>query len=410
MSHTKRISWSLLDQGLVSGGNFLTVVSCAHLLPLAEQGKLGYVLAGYMAVIILNMSAIFQWASVEAPRHSNKKTYVSGLALSQIILAIAFGLATAISIGFAIESTGENFGFHEIFLYTAFLFLQQLADFDRRVAYILSGPARATKSSALVYVPRIVLLLVLKPTDISNVLFLLLVAAIIPSLVTMWHALQGSQGGITAIFARIKTRFYDTRWLLISAPLAWVCSSVPVFALGWIGNLGAVGAFVSIRSLANMSNVALELLETQMSATAGKLYITDRNSFYNLIKNIRKFGLFIWGAGLVIVFTFGSAILKISFGNNYTQYKMMLVILWLANGLVFLFRLHAVELRTAEMSHVVTQGYLMSAIVMISAAYPIIHNYGVIGCASMVLLGALTNYATQAISIQKKQRKDEIWT
>ena len=81
----------LFDQVIVSGGNFLTVALCAHYLPLNEQGKLTYVIACYMALLLFNVSAIFQGASVRAPAENNKEKYLFSLAGIQVIFALEPG-------------------------------------------------------------------------------------------------------------------------------------------------------------------------------------------------------------------------------------------------------------------------------------------------------------------------------
>ncbi len=394
----RAIKWSLVDQLIVSGGTFLTIASCARLLPLGEQGKFGYVLTGYMAALIFNMTAIFQWASVEAPRVQDKKAYRRNLAQLQTVLAVGFSLLIAILIYFIEINSDERIEFGGLVAFMFFLFVQQLADFDRRLAYIIFDAKRAVKSSALVYLLRMVIIWILQPADIIGVLFVLIIAAIIPAFITLLCAVEKIGSEIWNIFSNLRLHIYKVRWFVASGPLVWIWSSLPVFVLGWGSSLAAVGVFVTVRSLANMSNVALELLETHVSAAAGRLYVADKTSFHLLMLRVRKYGFLIWGIGLVVVITLGRSLLDMIYGELYARYEPIFIILWMANGLVFLFRLNAVELRVANSSRVVAQGYMWAVAAMMLVAFPLTAYYGIGGAAVMVLVGATVNYISQRLS------------
>ena len=82
---------SLVNQVLVSGGNFLTIAICAHELPLSEQGKFTYVFASYMALLLLNAAGIFQGAAVRAPAQE-RDSYQISLARLQLLQAFLLSL------------------------------------------------------------------------------------------------------------------------------------------------------------------------------------------------------------------------------------------------------------------------------------------------------------------------------
>jgi len=391
-----RFGPSLIDQALVSGGSFLTIVVSARLLPLADQGKLGYIVAAYLATIIINTTVIFQWASVQAPYTGDKEGYRRDLACFQVFLAVLSALGSTGIIALLASSSGWVISPLEAGIMAVFLFVQQLADFDRRSSYIFFSARRAVATSFSVYVPRIALLIFLRPSNIVEVFALI-------SLASLWPAARVFAKSLHArMNLGLALRFFtsqpsDARWLMASGPLVWVWATLPLFFLGSLLSMEVVGIFITIRSLANVANVAMELLETQVSASAGRLYVSSREGFFTMFRKMRLLGGVFWLAGFLVIFLFGSRVLGFIYGPAYSGYNGVLLILWAANGIIFLFRLNAVILRTTERSNAVTLGYLAAVVIMLLSSYHIIGYMGVMGGALMLCIGALANYVCQSL-------------
>ena len=86
-------TYAVLDQVLVSGGNFLTILICAYFFSPDEQGKLGFILSVYMGLMVVNQTFLFQQAAIDYPRKKNKTQYRTSLAKSQFMVAIMAGSA-----------------------------------------------------------------------------------------------------------------------------------------------------------------------------------------------------------------------------------------------------------------------------------------------------------------------------
>ena len=85
------------------------------------------------------------------------------------------------------------------------------------------------------------------------------------------------------------------------------------------------------------------------------------------------------------------------FGQLYSEYKDLLLILWLATGITFAFRVKAVELRTSGRARSVWFAYLIASFVMVLFAYPLIAQFGVVGAAVLICIGVLSNYLVQIL-------------
>ena len=389
------VAASLFDQFLVSGGNFFTVALCAHFFAVAEQGKLGYIVAAHMATVLLNMAALFHWASVEAPRRSDKQSYKEDLIVLQLIYATSFSVLITWIINVLTRSAGWSMTGTEFTMVLTFLLVQQLADFDRRSSYTFSFslPWRASISSSLLYLPRIVLILIFRPTEVTDVLYILIVAAVIPAFRALSSFPRVLPIGHTLTI--VQEQLSQAGWMILVGPLMWIWSYIPVFMLGAVSGLKAVGIFVTIRSASSIANVAMELLETQISATAGRLHEADRHGLEPLFTGTRFIGVLFWAIGCLVITVLGSSLLAIVFGEAYEAYADLLIIFWIANGIAFLFRLDSVLLRTTQNSRAIALSYLSSIIAMFLVLYPLTHNLASRGAALAVLLGSIICYVYQ---------------
>lgn len=386
-----------LDQAFVSGGSFLIIAICARLLPAADQGKLGYVISAYLAVIIFNMASIFQWASVQAPSltDTDRDGYRKRLAGTQVLLAAISALVSASVVGILSVPSGWNISAGEGAAMLLFLLVQQLADFDRRASYIFRTPSRALVSSAAVFTARISLLVLIRPDSIFQVLLILFVSGLFPALLTASAGLKGGLA-LNGAWNFLKGQSNDAKWLVVSGPLAWVWGAIPVFMLGGFVSMEIVGIFITVRSLANIANVLMEILETEFAAKAGRLYVNNRHGFETLFTKTRFRGVMFWAAGAVLIFALGEFSLKLLFGEAYSGYGYLLLAFWACNGIIFLAQLNAVMLRTTKRSASVTLGYAAAVIVMLVAFYPLITIFGVLGGALLLAAGGFGNYAGQS--------------
>jgi O-antigen/teichoic acid export membrane protein len=389
------VAASLLDQILVSGGNIFTVAVCAHLLGVAEQGKLGYIVAAQMATVVLNMAALFHWASVEAPRRGDMQCYKQELIVLQFIYATSFSVVITCIINVLTAYADWNMTLADLTMVFIFLVIQQLADFDRRSSYTFSFslPWRATFSSSLVYVPRIMLILVFRPTEVAEVLYILTVTAVIPALLALISLPPVLQIGHALTI--LRQQLSEAGWMILVGPLMWIWSYIPVFILGAVSGLKAVGIFVTVRSASSIANVAMELIETQISATAGRLHEADRTGLERLLTATRSIGMVFWAMGCLGIAVVGSNLLTICFGKAYEGYVDLLIIFWISNGIAFLFKLDSVLLRTAQNSRVIAFSYLSSIVGMFLVLNPLTRSLASMGAALAVLLGSIICYVHQ---------------
>ncbi len=385
---------SLADQVLVSGGNFLTIAICAHTLPLAEQGKFTYVFACYMALLLINVAGIFQGAAVRAPEQDG--SYLVSLARLQLLQAILLSLLVCMMwFGFG-DVLGWQATAKEILLLFAFLVMQQLADFDRRIAYIFSGTKRAIISSALLYPGRLIGLVLIRPDSVSQVLEVLIVSALVPVVITAYTATRSKSAGTTSWLRATKEHLVYSRLFIAGAPLGWLWSYIPIFMLGVMHGKEQAALLASIRGISNMANVLMEQLETKVVADWARLHHGDSPCVMEAAAiQMLKIGMVIWLLGMLPIAVLGREIVALVLGNLYAPHWHLLVIGWLGYGVYFLARVFGVKQRALGSNKVEFVGNLYGVVAAVVAGLLLISAFSASGAAWTYVIIAAAMIAGQ---------------
>lgn len=372
---------SFLDQILVSGGNFLTVVICAHALPLSEQGKLTYVFASYMALLLLNVAGIFQGAAVRAPAQE-RASYQISLARLQLLQAILLSMLVS-EIWFG---AGSVFGWQatstEAGLLLAFLVMQQLADFDRRAAYVFSSTKRAIVSSAAIYPVRILGLLIIRPDTVNQVLEILILSSILPAAFTVFSACQSIRANALSCFNTIKVHLAYSWLFIVGAPLGWLCAYIPIFMLGIMHGKEQAALLVSIRGISNMANVLMEQIETKVVADWARMWHGEDASVLEAsMSRTLKMGIIVWSVGMAVILVSGREIVNLVLGSLYAPHWNLLVIGWLGYGVYFIARILGIKNRISNNTKIELMGTIFGIVTAVLTGIMLIPALSALGAA-----------------------------
>ena len=389
---------SIFDQVLVSGGNFLTIAICAHTLSLSEQGKFTYVFASYLAVLLLNVAGIFQGAAVRAPGQKYKE-YCAVLARMQLVQAVMISLFVCGAWWQAGEALGWESNSTEIFLFLGFLILQQLADFDRRTAYIFSSSKRAFISSLFLYPIRITGLLILDPDTVSQVLVIMIFSSVLPALATILLIVR--ERVVDSWLHYTKEHLKYSRLFIIGAPMGWLWSYIPVFILGTIHGKESAALLASIRGISNIANVFMEQIETKVVVDWARLqHQEDSDAVTHAVSRLYKISLIFWILTMVIIWIFGREIVDMTLGRLYTPYWYLLAIAWLGYGIYFIARIAGIEHRTKGVNKIEFVGNVSGVSVALVAGSLLIPGFGLNGAAWTYVLIAATMLTSQQLLVR----------
>lgn len=403
MRHLARLA-TLADQAMVSGGTFLTILLCARTLPADEMGKVGYLLTGYMATVILGMSVIYQVANANARRYQTDSAYRATVHLLHYLSATIS--TTVITLFFILAGDFINWQPSplEALLLAGFLFLQQTTDLHRREHYTLNRPLVAAGSSILVYGSRILLLATLPLNSMIDVTYVLIgTAALTAFLSTSIFLLRLLSKLKHDVFNTLRWHLGQAKFLVATTPMAWMASYLPFFVLGNLQGLAAVGIMLAVRSLTNVFNLFLEILETRISANAGLLHNRSPERLRAYLNSLKVRGFILFSVIAGLLFVLREEVLMALYDPSYRHYGTLLGILLIGQLMTFLFRLSAVEMRTTQRHKAIFAGYSAEFIVVATTAYPLVSIWSMEGAATNFALGAMTNVFVQKISSKRHE-------
>lgn len=392
---------SLMDQALVSGGNFLTIASCAHFLTFEEQGKLTYVFACYMALLLFNVAGIFQGAAVRAPsqEQSEYKTILLRLQAVQALLLTIVVCAIWYVVGAKFDWQATQ---TEIWALFVFLLLQQLADFDRRSAYIFTNATRALLSSAMVYPLRIAALLVLKPDTIEQVLIILLATALLPGAITIRSIAASSMRHLADWLFAVRQHLSYSRLFIAGIPLSWLSAYIPIFLLGGMYGKEQVAILGSIRGISNVANVLMEQLETKVVADWARSHHKSGGQALDAsAQRIFWLGSSLWLMGMFVILVWGTDLLHLILSAKYEPYWGLLILGWLSYGMHFLVRMTGIKQRVLGKNQVEFTGIAAGLVVAAIAGFILIPAYASIGAAWTYVVMGVAMYASQLYLVRK---------
>jgi O-antigen/teichoic acid export membrane protein len=397
--HMRKFS-GFFDQILVSGGNFLTIAICAHALPLAEQGKFTYVFASYMALLLINVAGIFQGAAVRAPVQDN--SYQTSLARLQLLQALLLSLLVSVVWG----GIGNIFGWQatltEAWLFFLFLVVQQLSDFDRRAAYIFFGTKRAVYSSISLYPIRIIGLLVVQPETVSQVLWVLILSALVPAIPSLLTASRRKSADAPSWACATKNHLAYSRLFIAGAPLGWLWSYIPVFMLGTMHGKEQAALLASIRGISNIANVLMEQLETKVVADWARLHHGEgARVMEEAAVRLLKIGVVFWVLGMVVILMLGREIVALVLGKLYAPHWHLLAIGWGGYGLYFLARVSAIKHRALGSNNVEFIGNLSGVVVALLASILMIPALNTTGAAWVYVIIATAMLVSQMLVLKR---------
>jgi O-antigen/teichoic acid export membrane protein len=401
----KKTLFAILDQLAVSGSNFLTVILAAHFCRSEEVGKLSYLFTLYILTILINTSAIFYSAPIINSRLEDKESfnYHTWLLKSQIIIAVL--LSTLLTVFIVIFPQKLNWypSHREITISFFYLFMQQVADFSRRANYIFSESQNAALSTIPMYVLRIILLGWLQPKDFNGVVTILISSAAPIALLTLIKSLSSYKSTIerNIIYEHIAI----CKWALASAPFSWFAFYIPMIYAGSTHGLIFLGILQSIRSIMNVGNILMELLETliprwlaQISFEQGSIGIHMASSYLIKISSI------VWLIGILVISMFHKPIINTLTPYEDGEFGLVLALFWVGIGIHCYSRISGLIHRVSLRPSIEYFGVIGCFIVAI-ASLPLIRYLELIGVAIVYILipiGMITAQITGHIIVKRR--------
>ena len=386
-----RTRWALADQVGISGLTFVTNVLLARILGIEEFGR--YVLAWAVVAFVQNIqfSAISSNMMSLGPRHGpeTSQAYFGAIFVHQGIFG-ALSAAMTFLAGHLAAIAFPTLGLEVIALpLAAAVLCSQTQDFLRRYFFCVDRPELTFAIDCIRFLGQnlaLLAMLIWLPANSATALWILSAFAAIASLVSLFWipSLRFSYGSIIST----GSRGWDfSKWLVASTMLVLAVGNLFSFATGIMLGAAAVGAIKAAQNVVGVAHVVIEVGSNIIPPRATREFMSGgRPGLIHYLVKIAIYGVVIMSL-VMGVFVFGREyFLGLFFGVEFIAYQN-LVPWWAAIEIaIFLSLAIGSFYRTIEHTKSIFAAHVLSAVVSILAAYPLLSYFGITGA----MLGLLT--------------------
>ena len=392
----KSLNYSIIDQAIVSGSNFLCALIIVKLIGLKNFG-----IFSTCWIILLFISTIFV-SSIVSPmmaivtKQEDIKRYFGSLLIFQLVFS-SIGFVFAFLIGLIYFKISEfYFPTKIVFFFSLCVFFHHFQEFFRKYFFATKNFNDAIIIDCITYLTRLSLFFFLLSTntliELDEIFLLYLSTSFLGSI----YGMIKYKFKIDFSFLKIdfKSHLEISMWLVPSGLLKW--TSINLFLIAASVMLGpiALGVIKLSQNIVSIYNLFLLGLENFIPLEAGKVYTNKGIS--QLIKYLKQiaFNGFIFTTLLgLILSVFSKQIIKLIYGESFVNYNHILY--WFSSFLLFLFLnlLINIFLITVNKTRIIFKNYIITSIFSLTSFYPLIYYLGING----VLLGMLCSYVVLSV-------------
>lgn len=402
----RRVNWTLADQVVVSGGNFLTSILVARFLGVVAFGVFTLLWIGMLFAQSIVTAAISSPMMSIGPKHRGAEAdeyYAASVhqQLAVVLLALVL-LAVAGVLG---AFSGPDVAWRALLLPLGACFVfGQLQDFLRKYSFAVQSPQSVLWSDLLRYTGQIIGLLFLlsaPASDVQTVLWVIAAASLLGVLAFAgrYPPLRRPPPNNLQILSR---NLQLSRWLMASAVLQWTTVNFFVLASGLILGPATAGGLRAAQTLIGVAHVFFQAADNIVPPHAARLYHADG------FRALRSFTLRLLVAGMAGTALLGLFLslpadfwLSLFFGHEFAADA------WLVGGyaVIYLLLAAAMPMRYAftamEQTRPIFVSYAWATLFSIVAAVPLLQAAGLVGAMVGMAVTAAIIFASLAISFTR---------
>lgn len=389
--------FAVLDQGLISGSNFLLGILLARWIGAEQYGAYALAFAMFILVSIVYQSLVLEPMTVFGPSvyHTAPKQYLGILVRLQMVLGAAVFAVGALGGGYFYARVSPQLG-PALIGATIAAPCVLLFWFARRACYVELSPSRAL-GGAMLYMPLLLgsiwILLRWKLLSPFSAFAAMGVSALVTSAHLLWQ-LNPALGRDTQgpCLHEVSRRHWNYgRWALAAAVFLWAPWNIcyPLVTKFW--GLAETG---SLRALLNL---ALPITQTHAALTLVFLPYTARlgqQEGWPAMKRqaIRIGGMYAAGAAMYWVFLclFSGQLVQFLYAGRYTQIIPLLPWVGLSSIIGGALMGPTIVIRAMQSPASVCWIYLCSSVVAAGVGTPAIWAWGMRGAVVALVLSSLT--------------------
>jgi len=384
----------LVDQGVVSGTNFILAIVLAKYLGAEQFG-----IYAILWMIILFVSSIHSaiiikpMMTLAVKKNKNQqKYYFKKLFVFQILFSVTSAVISFVALFYFQEYFTLPANNKIVYLLPVVVFVFLMHDFFRKVNFTINEVRKSVFLDLVGYGFQLIFLFYFLQNLTLNKSYIGVGGGLLLSTIIGWVRFKYKHYSFVGVVSLVKEHWAFSSWLVGTALLQWFSGNFFIIAAAALLGPVMVGVIRVAQSLIGVMNVFFLALENQVPVKAAKIFKVDgvRNLMFYL-KKVTIVGVLLTSTMVFIFFIGSEVILNLIYGDEYIEYAYVVKGFSIFYIVVFIGYPLRFAIRTIEKNRSIFISYLISTSFSIAFAWPIVTQFGVVG----VIIGLVL---TQLIS------------
>lgn len=369
----------LLDQGLFSGGSFITTLLLARILSPFDFGVFSSLLLFNYALISGLNALVIQPFQVSLSKKNDRRSYVFfTFVLQQILLLLVLLVLTFIST-FKFEFLND---FSKITFYILLYFFGFINhDYFRKIFLAKGEVSKAALLDFITVLIQVVLLLILWQNGnkkFENVIEYLSFSYL-PGIVLSLILISKKTPSIIQLKDYVIDHFHQGKWLLLTSITQWWSSNLFVVSSGVFLGVTTLGAFRLVQSLFGILNLVLQTFENFVLPETSRRYSISVDSAKKYLRGITIKSSVLFGSMLFFLFIFSDFVISLVGGEKYLPFSYIVKGMSVLYLFIFIGYPVRISIRILILNRVFFIGYLLSFIFSLLSFNFLLGHFGVNG-------------------------------
>ncbi|WP_291275863.1 hypothetical protein [Flavobacterium sp.] len=383
--------FTLLDQTIVSGGNFITSFMYARILGLEIYGffvlcwMLVLFISGLQQSFIFNpMTSIYAYKSIEENRDQYIQSLFSLQLLFSIMSSVFVMLMLYIDILFIQTPRLEGL----LFIIPAAVFAFTMQDFFRK-KFILTGKPQITFLLDVLCTALLLGLLFSGYASTVRNIFSIITISFITTAIT-GYLISGIQINLHLFNFTISNHWMQGKWLILTSVIQLFSGNYFIVAAGVLLGTAEIGIIRIAQNIVGVLNILFIAMESYIPVSASKIFHNlGAAALIKYLKSVTIKGLLITSILCISIALSSSKIIAVLYGRAFIEYSGTVQIYALFYILVFISIPLRFAIRTIEQNHHILIGYIISSVFSFISANVLITHYGIYGVLSGIIISQL---------------------
>ncbi|UTW63941.1 lipopolysaccharide biosynthesis protein [bacterium SCSIO 12741] len=372
-----------MDQGVVSGGNFIAGVLLARALGMDGFGQFSIFWLVVLFFSSLNQAGISTPLYTLFPQKSleQKTGYLTSVGWMQALYSI--GASGLLILVFTLATPWVSvWNLDQALLGSGVLFSFLTFDFIRRLHYCQGKTKQVLVLDSVVYTLQLgafAILTWMGSVSLTSVLLVLMVTYLIP-LLGLNQVLPIRSISLHDFKSDLARHWTFSKWLIGTALLQWTSGNFFLIAASVLLGPAAVGAIRILQNLVGVMHVVFQALEHIVPLRASQIFQQlGSGALKSFLKKIAGQGVMATTVMGISMAVCGPFLVRLLYGDDYVDYAHLLYGFALLYIFVFTGTILRFAIRTLELNRSIFIAYTLSTIFSICLAHPVIQFFGIAG-------------------------------